>query len=101
MPKKSGSVSLAAELATPPPHAHKKAVCLVVELANKLPVADKKALLAAIDNPRWAGRSLATVLQHRGYSVSYSAVNAHRRGDCSCYRAAVEADEAANAASAA
>lgn len=62
-----------------------------ITLDKKLSKADVEAIIAVINsNPlndnHVPNNKLAAVLREEGYDISSSAVDRHRRGDCSCTR---------------
>jgi hypothetical protein len=85
LPKQSPS-TLADDLAVPPPHPNRRAVCALIEQAQQLPERDGAAVLAAVENPKWSTRQLSTVLGKHGIKINFTAIGNHRRGVCPCYR---------------
>lgn len=57
-----------------------------MEQAAELSEKDRAGLVAAVENPKWSTRQLATVLAKHDIKINFTAIGNHRRGVCPCYR---------------
>ncbi len=63
----------------------------VILVSTELPEEDRKTLKSVLDVPeltpnRISNVQIGRILREEGYDVSNSAVDRHRRGECSCTR---------------
>ena len=61
--------------------------CQVRTVMEALDDDDKAILKGWIDaTNEWSGAAIAKVISQQGFQLGRTAVNVHRRGDCSCWR---------------
>ena len=58
--------------------------CRVRSIADSLDEADKKIFMAALADPRWSNRALATAMNDRGFELGVSSIQKHKSRGCSC-----------------
>lgn len=58
--------------------------CGMQKTLDSLPPADRVTLQEALDNAAYTTTALRQALARRGFAMSYSIVQRHRTGTCSC-----------------